>query len=211
MARLRYSALSGALDASIDDSETTLSSLDFADLPVVASPDYLPLILDPERAAGAPEVVYVTAHTSAATSVTVTRGREQTHGAPAGRSHASGVTWHHGPTAGEFIGDVHALAHTDSANPIRLTAPVISVELDDDIEAITDGELNEVVLILAQGSTGGEWTSHTGIVISWEAGSPPTLTTTTGHYDVIRLIRTQPGVAAYIGRVEVADATIAFA
>lgn len=211
MARLRFSSLSGVLDADIDGSNVTLSSPDFADLPAVASPDYLPLILDPDRAAGAPEIVYVTAHTAAATTVTVTRGREQAHGAPAGRSHASGVTWHHGPTAGEFIGDVHGLAHTDSANPIRLTAPVISVELDDDIEAITDGELNEIVLVLAQGSTGGTWTSHTGVLISWEAGAPPTLATTAGHYDVIRLIRAQSGVAAYIGRVEVADATIAFA
>ena len=108
MARLRFSSLSGVLDADIDGSNVTLSSPDFADLPAVASPDYLPLILDPDRAAGAPEIVYVTAHTAAATTVTVTRGREQAHGAPAGRSHDSGTTWNHGPTAGEFIGDVHS-------------------------------------------------------------------------------------------------------
>ncbi len=210
MARLRYSARSGTLDAAIDESEGGLSSPEFADLPVVASPDYLALILDPERAAGAPEVVYVTAHTSAATSVTVTRGREQTHGAPAGRSHASGVTWHHGPTPGEFIGDVHGGNHDVAPVAIPLTSPVVALQVDANIEAFTDGEHNEVVLVLAQGSTGGLWTSNTGILVSWQSGSPPTLSTTPGNYDVIRLIRVQAGVANYIGRVEIPDATLSF-
>ena len=208
MARLRYSALSGALDASIDGTEVTLSSPGFADLPVVASPNHLALILDPEQVAGDPEIVYVTAHTAAATTVTVTRGREQSHGAIAGRAHASGTTWHHGPTPGEFIGDVHGYTHDDAADPIVLTAPVIAMSLDDDIESFIDGELNEIVLVLAQGA-GGAWTSHTGLSITWELGTPPTLATIPGNYDVIRLIRVQPGVPTFVGRVEIANATYA--
>ena len=210
MARLRLHALTGTLTDAIDSSETVLASAEFASLPVVASPDYLALILDPERTAGAPEIVYVTAHSSASTSITVQRGREQAHLAPAGRSHVAGVTWHHGPTAGEFIGPVNGFTHTTAATPIVLNSPVITVQLDDDITAFTDGEENEIVLVLAQGA-GGEWLSHTGILISWAAGSPPILATSAGNYDVIRLIRVQAGVASYIGRVEIAFATLALA
>lgn len=208
MARLRYSARSGSLDAAIDSTEGTLSSPAFADLPVVAPPDYLALILDPAEVVGAPEVVYVTAHLAAATTVTATRGSEQAHGAIAGRSHDSGTTWHHGPTPGEFIGDVHGGLHDTAADPIALTAPVIALQLDDDITAFTDGELNEVVLVLAQGA-GGTWASHTGILVTWEAGVIPTLSIIPGNYDVIRLIRLQAGVSSYVARVEIANATYA--
>ncbi len=210
MARLRYSSLSGELDADIDNTAISLSSPDFADLPVVADPDYLTLILDPTEVDGAPEIVYVTAHIAAATTVTVTRGREQAHGGIAGRAHTSGTTWNHGPTPGEFIGDVHGGLHDTAADPIPLTAPVIALQLDDDITALTDGELNEVVLVLVQG-TGGLWTSHTGTLITWEAGTPPTLATIAGNYDVIRLIRVQAGGAYYVGRVEISNATLALA
>lgn len=209
MARLRRSALSGTLDADVTDSGTTLSSPGFADLPVVASPDHLALILDPGKANGEPEIVYVYAHSSTSTVVTATRGREQAHGAIAGRAHTSGTAWHHGPTPGEFIGDVDGGAHTVAATPITLNAPVVAVQVDADIEAFTDGEQAELTLILGQGSTGGVWTSHTGISVSWEAGAIPTLATTPGNYDVIRLIRVAAGVSTYIGRVEISNATIA--
>lgn len=210
MARLRYSSLSGALDSAADDSTGSLSSPDFAGLPVVASPDYLALILDPTETDGDPEIIYVTAHTSAATTITATRGREQAHGGIAGRAHDSGTAWHHGPTPGEFIGDVHGLLHDTAATPIKLTAPTVAMQIDDDITAFTDGELNEVVLALVQGA-GGTWVSHTGIFVSWEDGAPPTLTTTPGNYDLIRLIRVQAGQPHYIGRVEIADATYSLA
>lgn len=210
MARLRFSALSGTLDAAIDSDDTSLSSPGFASMPVVSTPDILAIILDPTQEAGAPEIAYVTSHGSGSTTATVLRGREQTHGAIAGRAHDSGTTWHHGPTPGEFIGDVHGGNHDVAPVAIPLTSPVVALQVDANIEAFTDGELNEVVLVLAQGTTGGLWTSNTGILVSWQSGSPPILSTTPGNYDVIRLIRVQAGVASYIGRVEIPDAALSF-
>ncbi|MEX1093346.1 MAG: hypothetical protein WEF28_09330, partial [Acidimicrobiia bacterium] len=66
---------------------TTLASAVFEFLPVVASPDTLRLVLDPERVVGEPEVVIVTAHTAAATSVTVTRAADGT----TAREHLTGT------------------------------------------------------------------------------------------------------------------------
>lgn len=208
MARLRFSALSGTLDAAIDSDDTSLSSPGFASMPVVSTPDHLAIILDPTQEAGAPEIAWVVSHGSGSTTATVLRGQEQSHGAIAGRAHASGTTWHHGPTPGEFIGDVHGANH-DLPIPIPLTSPVVALQLDENVTEFTDGELNEVVLVLAQGYLGGSWVSHTGIRVSWQSGSPPILSTTPGNYDVIRLIRVQAGASDYIGRVEIPDATLA--
>lgn len=211
MARLRYSALSGSLDAAIDSDDTVLSSPGFSAMPAVNSGNYLPIILDPTQSTGEPEIAYVTAHGTGSTSATVLRGQEQAHGAIAGRAHASGTTWHHGPTPGEFIGDVNSVVHDISPVPIPLTSPVVAIELAADIEAFTDGELNEVILVVVQSpGSGGLWTSNTGILVSWQSGSPPILSTTPGNYDVIRLIRVQAGVANYIGRVEIPDAALSF-
>lgn len=98
MARLRSNFKSGTLSASIIAGTTTLSSAAFATLPVVASPDVLAIVLDPDAGAGAPEIVFVTAHTASATTVTVTRGQEST----TARAHASGVAWRHAATAADF-------------------------------------------------------------------------------------------------------------
>lgn len=91
MAVLYSNFLQGTLSSGITNSATSISSTAFANLPVVASPDILYLVLDPGQSAGVPEVVTVTAHTASATSVTVTRGSQ---GSTA-RSHLSGVTWTH--------------------------------------------------------------------------------------------------------------------
>lgn len=207
--RLRLSALSGELSASASNSTTTLSSPEFAGLPeIVDDVDYMALIIDPEQVGGPPEIVWVTAHTAADTDITVLRGQEQAHGAPAGRAHASGITWNHGPTAGEFIGDVLDFSHTTASDPIPLNTPVVTVVLGADVEAFTPGgEMAEVVLILLQGGgSAWEWTSNTGINVVWATGSAPTLCTTTGHFDMIRLTRLASDSSTYIGRVEVADA-----
>lgn len=210
MARLRFSSLDGALDTAVSSSDVTLSSPEFANLPVVASPDYLVLILDPGELAGDPEIVYVYAHLAAATSVSVIRGSEQAHGAPAGRDHAAGTIWHHGPTPGEFIDDIEGGAHTVAATPIPLKARVVTRELSADIEAFTDfGELAVIDLVLACDSGTPAWTSHTGILITWAAGSAPTLTTTPGNFDVIRLTRMVAGGPIFLAEHVVVDATFA--
>lgn len=77
---------------------TTMNSAGLANLAAVSS-NHAIIILDPLRAAGAPEIVVVTAHTASATSATITRGA---YGSTA-RQHASGTLWVHAPTREDFI------------------------------------------------------------------------------------------------------------
>lgn len=85
---------------------TTLSSTDIADLPAVASPEIMAIILDPTGVGGDPEIVHITAHTAASTNATITRGEEGT----TGREHISGTTWLHGPTTQDYDDPTPALA-----------------------------------------------------------------------------------------------------
>lgn len=77
---------------------TTLNSAGLADLAAVSSAHAV-IVIDPLRAAGAPEIVVVTAHTASATSATVTRGAYGT----TARQHAAGVLWVHAPTIDDVI------------------------------------------------------------------------------------------------------------
>lgn len=101
MSRSRTAFLSGTItDNPLAAGGTTINSAGLASLPAIASPVIAVLVLDPTGSAGAPEVVYVTAHTGAATSATISRAAE---GSTA-RAHASGISWVHGPTLNDFKG-----------------------------------------------------------------------------------------------------------
>jgi microcystin-dependent protein len=86
---------SGFLSAGINSVDTSLSSSEFSVLQVVASPDTMKIVLDPQGIAGDPEIVTVTTHTASATTVTVTRGGNA-------RSHSSNTRWVHAATAADF-------------------------------------------------------------------------------------------------------------
>jgi hypothetical protein len=58
----------------------------------------MPVILDPQQQFGTPEIVYVTAHTSSATTATVLRAQEGS----TLRAHDTGEYWVAGPTALDF-------------------------------------------------------------------------------------------------------------
>lgn len=73
---------------------TTMNSAGLANLAAVSSAEAF-ITLDPNRVAGAPEIVVVTAHTGSATSATIQRGQFGT----TARQHASGTQWVHGPIA----------------------------------------------------------------------------------------------------------------
>ena len=101
MSRSRTAFLSGTItDNPLTSGATTINSAGLASLPAISSPDIAVLVLDPTGSAGAPEVVYVTAHTGSATSATISRGQEGS----SARQHASGVAWVHGPTLYDFKG-----------------------------------------------------------------------------------------------------------
>lgn len=96
MTRVRTDNVFGTVsDNPLTNSATTLNSAGLADLAVVSSAEAL-IVLDPNRVAGAPEIVVVTAHTGSATSATIQRGQFGT----SARQHAAGTEWVHGPIAG---------------------------------------------------------------------------------------------------------------
>lgn len=95
---------SGLLTADPGTSGTTLNSGNFAFLPVVASPNTMRLVLNPDGAGGtAPELVLVTAHTAAATSLTVVRAQETAFGGGPGVAHPIDTVWRHVITRGTML------------------------------------------------------------------------------------------------------------
>lgn len=132
MSRSRTAFLSGTItDNPLTNVATTLNSAALASLPEIASPDIAVLVLDPTGSAGAPEVIYVTAHTAAATSATVVRAREGS----AARQHASGIAWVHGPTLYDYKGwrlegsntSEQTMASTTAADLVTITGLLIPV------------------------------------------------------------------------------------
>lgn len=97
--RLRSNNMSGTIsDNPLAQVSTTINSPEFVDLPVVDGTNHLILVLDPLEVNGAAEIVQVTAHTAAASSVTVTRGFEGS----VPRAHILGTTWFHGPVVSDY-------------------------------------------------------------------------------------------------------------
>lgn len=97
--RLRSNNMSGTIsDNPLAQVSTTINSPGFVDLPVVDGTNHLILVLDPLEVNGAAEIVQVTAHTAAASSVTVTRGFEGS----VPRAHILGTTWFHGPVVSDY-------------------------------------------------------------------------------------------------------------
>lgn len=119
MARLRSDAQFGTLSAAATQNGVTLSSAQFAGLPVVESPDYLAITLDPEETGGPAEIVWVTVHAAGSSSVTVARSEEGT----AARSHGDGTKWAHAPTATDF--EALALIGKTGASELTLSGNLI--------------------------------------------------------------------------------------
>lgn len=95
MGRIQTAFVSGTiLNNPLAIGDTSLSSAGLSTLSVITSPDIAAVILDPGGVAGAPEVVWVTAHTAAATTATIARGKEGS----SARQHLVGTPWVHGPT-----------------------------------------------------------------------------------------------------------------
>lgn len=97
--RARYNFIGGLVeDAPLSSSATTLTSAALAALPVITSgTTYVPVSIDPYGLAGAPEVVWITAHTASATTATIARGKE---GSTA-RIHQADTQWVIAPTTAD--------------------------------------------------------------------------------------------------------------
>ena len=91
--------LSGNLGSTLSDvAATGVTDSSFAALPTVTSPDTLKLVLDPDGTAGDPEIVTITSHAAASTTVNMTRGSEGT----TARQHLSSTKWVNAVTTTDF-------------------------------------------------------------------------------------------------------------
>lgn len=97
--RVRANFLGGLTeDNPLASGATVLTSAGLASLPAIGSTQHMVLILDPDGVGGNPEIIYVVAHTAAATAATILRGQEST----VARAHARDTPWIHGPTVVDF-------------------------------------------------------------------------------------------------------------
>lgn len=117
MAHLIRNSLFGTITTALTNVATTVDSAEFANLPVVTAPDRMILILDPAGTGGGVEIMHITAHTAAATTVTVERAQEGTTAV----AQASGATWFHGPSVNTLYGtpkEYNPKAAPDTANAL---------------------------------------------------------------------------------------------
>lgn len=195
--RLRRNFLDGALNGAITDTATSADSPDFANLPVVASPDYLALTIDNE-------IVHVTDHTSGATTVTIERGQEST----AAASHADAAVWEHAPTVKDYdeaYEDLQVIDTSGTATTLDVgTASAFKVTLTDNCTftftgAVAD-EVFSFVVWLFQDATGG-WVPTWPTEVAWpNAGETPVLTTTAGTISALTFT-TLDGGTTWLGNL----------
>lgn len=109
--RVRSNFQSGTItDNPLTNVATTINSAAFASIPAISATQHFPIVMDPLATAGAPEIVWITAHTASATSATVLRGQEGT----TARQHAQGMTWRHAALVSDFdsvLGQAQATAN----------------------------------------------------------------------------------------------------
>lgn len=90
---------------------TTLTSAGLAALPAIGSTQVAKGVFDPDGRSGEPEIFYITAHTAAATTATIVRGREGT----TARQHDRDTRWSNVMTLWEvFPAIIKAGAITDA-------------------------------------------------------------------------------------------------
>lgn len=98
--RVRANAVGGSIDDNpLLIGATTLTSAALAALPVIDTTNYAALTLDPDGVEGSPEIVYVTAHTTGATTATIVRAQESS----VAIQHSVDIPWVHAPTVKDFI------------------------------------------------------------------------------------------------------------
>lgn len=135
MARLRVNSVGGIITnnplPSSGAGDDTLDSVELASLPVITAPDYMAITINPDGQFGnEPEIVYITAHTSLATTATISRAEEGT----SAQTHPEHTNWIHGPTAEDWTNTAQVI-NTDgdpgSTIYVGTIDPSISYTLED--------------------------------------------------------------------------------
>jgi hypothetical protein len=127
--RLYQDFISFTLDTDPGASGTSLDGPGLADLLVVADPDFIALTLDPEEVNGDSEIVWVSAHTSAAETATIVREQEGT----TGRAHPIGTVVMASATAvGLAEAPTHDHSAADEGGVLNAVAWSVHLTSDDD-------------------------------------------------------------------------------
>lgn len=93
--RVRQNFLGGLVeDNPLTAGATVMNSASLAAMVAIGSTQHMPIVLDPDGIYGEPEIAYVTAHASGATTATILRSQE---GSTA-RQHNRDTPWLHGTT-----------------------------------------------------------------------------------------------------------------
>lgn len=103
MAAIYSAFLSGVVaDNPLASGATTLTATALSGMPVVAAPNFMWLILDPNGVNGLPEIVQVTVHTAAAGTCTIVRGQQTSQGGAAAHAHIQNTVWVCAQTPNDF-------------------------------------------------------------------------------------------------------------
>lgn len=98
--RHRFNGIFGSItDNPLTSGAGSFNSAGLTDMGVISVPDHVIITLDPLKQYGAPEIVIVTSHTTAATVASVTRGAYGT----TARAHPQGTLWVHAPLDEDFM------------------------------------------------------------------------------------------------------------
>jgi hypothetical protein len=89
--RSRTNLVSGTLSVALAAGDVTMSAAGLANLPVIGATNHAVIVIENE-------IIYVTAHTAAATTATILRAQEGTSAA----SHALNTAWVHGSVVSDF-------------------------------------------------------------------------------------------------------------
>ena len=111
---------------------TTLTSAGLAALPVIDTTNHAALILDPDGIHGAPEIVWVTAHSASSTTATILRAQEST----SARQHLRDTYWVHTATVADFEQYANALIGETIYHPGSVATPSTTSATPVDVDSI---------------------------------------------------------------------------
>jgi len=205
MTRLRFDFQVGTLSVPVSSTtQTSLTSTAFQYFPVVASPDYAPLTINPQGnlyTSPTPEIVWITAHAASSSIVTVTRAQEGT----TAQTFPVGTQWSHtateldyATTGGQGISSsegIIALNGTENVNIVgasgsSVTLPSPSVAIGNDITlsanctvtmpAVQQGDF--CYCYVQQVASGSPYTiTFSGV--NWTGGIAPVMSTSANAVD----------------------------
>lgn len=198
--RIRTNFVEGVLATALGGASTdvAIESSGFADLPVIdhaTTGEYAAITV------GA-EVIHITTHASAATSVTGQRAQENSGLA----AHDAGAPWEHGPTELDYRESHEDLVDETisvTGYTVDVDYPVHDYTLASNVtftfSAVETGWAVSFTLVLRQDATGGRtvtWPTS----VRWNEATAPTLTTTANAVNVLTFLTTDGG-ANWLGFV----------